>query len=77
MTWCRRDGPCSVAAGPLSAVSVGVPSTRVRQAPPLAVDPIRHAGEIACFGAEVVRGPDADDRWILAGPIGGDGYGRN
>lgn len=49
---------------------------RGSQALPLAVDPIRHAVEIARFDAQVVRGPEADDCWIFTGPIGGDGYGR-
>jgi hypothetical protein len=49
---------------------------RGSQALPLAVDPGRHAAEIARFDAHVVRGPEPDDCWIFTGPIGGDGYGR-
>src|SRR3954454_18323803 len=49
---------------------------RVPQALPLAVDPIRHAKELARFDAQVVRGPEVNDCWIFTGPIGGDGYGR-
>jgi hypothetical protein len=60
----------------LSGISVSVPVMRGSQALPLAVDPIRHAGEIERFDAHVVRGPEPDDCWIFTGPIGGDGYGR-
>ena len=60
----------------LSAGSVSVPTMRVSQALPLAVDPIGHAKELARFDAQVVRGPEVNDCWIFTGPIGGDGYGR-
>lgn len=42
----------------------------------LVVDPRAHAGEIARFEAQVVRGPGRQDCAIWTGAIGGDGYGR-
>jgi hypothetical protein len=68
----------TVAAGGAHCRWAGLasPGMRVGQALPLAVDPVRHAEELARFQSHVVAGPEPNDCAIFCGPIGADAYGR-